>query len=321
MAANALAREELLSLRRQIAKIEGRLADRLELPVASLGEVRPTGRPDGEIELPALLLRRDGAAEAGLLPIGIEALDAPLGGGLPRAALTEIHGPQMRDAGAVSGFALGMAALAMRNGQAPLLWIGAGGMFAEAGVPYAPGIVARYGIEPSRLILSSVRRIEDALWLAEEAAALAALAFVVLEVPASPRKLDLTATRRLHRRAQLAGRPLFLLRHAGKPEPTAAPVRLNVAAAPAGEKALLSGTLAGSIGPPAITVTVSRSRNHLPASVTLEWSDDAHAWSRRNDAVLKRPPDSGDLAAVSAHRQDSPPALGPRVAHGGGRAA
>jgi protein ImuA len=224
----------------------------------------------------------------------------------------------MHDAGAASGFTLGMASLVAKQAEepAPLLWIAGDGMSAEAGGLYSPGIFDRYGIAPDRLILSSARRIEDALWIAEEAASLAALSVVVLEVGPAPRKLDLTATRRLHRRAQIAGRPLFLLRHSGQPEPTAAPVRLQVAAAPAGERPLPGGTLTGSIGPPAVTVTISRSPNHMPASATLEWSDDAHIWRHRRIADAGRPPDSGPLAAPSADGPHIAPALGTVVAHG-----
>lgn len=309
MAKGATAQATLSSLRHEIARIEGRLAETLELPVVRRGEAPA----DTE-----MLVRRNGMAEAGLLPIGVEALDGPLGGGLPRGALVEIHGAQMHDAGAVSGFALGMAALASRQVEepAPLLWIAADRMFAEAGELYAPGILNRYGIAPERLIFSAVRRIEDALWVAEEAAALAALSVVVLEVGPVSRKLDLTVTRRLHRRAQIAGRPLFLLRHSGRPEPTAAPVRLQVAGAPAGERPLPGGTLAGSIGPPAVSVTISRSPNHMPASATLEWSDDAHIWRHREIAAFGRPPDSGALAALSADGPRIAPALGTVVAHG-----
>jgi protein ImuA len=315
MAQYATAQETLSSLRHEIARIEGRLAETLDLPAARRGEasVEPSDA--------AMLVRRNGLPEASLLPIGVEALDGPLGGGLPRAALIEIHGAQMHDAGAASGFALGMASLVVKQAEepVPLLWIAADGMLAEAGGLYASGILGRYGIASDRLILSSARRIEDALWVAEEAAALAALSVVVLEVGPAPRKLDLTATRRLHRRAQIAGRPLFLLRHSGRPEPTAAPVRLQVAAAPAGERPMPCGTLAGSIGPPAVTVTISRSPNHMPASATLEWSDDARIWRHRKIADAERPPDSGPLAAPSADGPHIAPALGTVVAHGHSR--
>lgn len=261
MATSAAARETVCALRRKIAKIEGRLAERLDQPA--------------------------GDHAAALLATGAPALDAVLGGGLPRAALTEIHGLHTRDAGAAAGFALALTVLALKTADqpAPLLWVAAGEAFPEAGVPYAPGILHRFGIAHSALLIASARRLEDALWVAEEAAALTALSAVLLEVRGSPRKLDLTATRRLHHRARDAARPFYLLRQAGLPDPTAAPVRLVVSPAPAGERRTLSGSLAGSIGPPAFTVTVSRSPTAKPATLILEWNRDERAFTERHASV------------------------------------
>lgn len=269
MATSAVAREAVSALRREIARIEGTLPERLE----------PAGAEAG------IVLRRQGAADgaAGLLPTGACGLDAALGGGLPRAALVEIHGRETRDAGAVAGFALALVALARRQAavKAPLLWVAAGEAFPEAGSPYAPGILRRFGLPPEALLIVRGRRLEDALWVAEEAAALGALSAVLLEVRGHVPKLDLTATRRLHRRTQAAGRPFYLLRHAGAPVPTAAPVRLVVSAAPAAERRILSGALAGSIGPPAFTVVVSRSRLGIPATFTLEWNENERVFHER----------------------------------------
>jgi protein ImuA len=275
MATSAVAREAVFALRREIARIEGTLAERLE----------PAGAAGSTSAGAGIVLRRQGAADgmAGLLPTGAGGLDAALGGGLPRAALVEIHGRETRDAGAVAGFALALVALARRQTtvKAPLLWVAAGETFPEAGSPYAPGILHRFGLPPDALLLAQGRRLEDALWVAEEAAALGALSAVLLEVRGRAPRLDLTATRRLHRRTQAAGRPLYLLRHAGEPAPTAAPVRLVVSAAPAAKREILSGTLAGSIGPPAFTVAVSRSRLGMPATFTLDWNDDECAFHER----------------------------------------
>lgn len=326
MAQAALARQELFALRREIARIEGRLAERLELPV-----FEPRAIPGESKVVPdagdAMVVRRGGIAGPALLPIGVPALDGPLGGGLPLAAMTEIHGTQMRDAGAVAGFALGLAALALKgspDGDRPILWVSAAGMFAEAGEPYMPGILSRYGISAQRMLFCRAQRIEQALWVAEEAAALPALALVLLEIGGSPKKLDLTATRRLHRRAELAGRPLLLLRQAAAAEPTAAPVRLHVRAAPAGERPLLSGTalsgvLEGSIGPPAVTVTITRCRTNMPASATLEWSDDARAFRAREPAAygsagIGRAPDPGAVAALSQDRSHPAAKMGAKLA-------
>src|SRR5690606_16179576 len=103
MAAQAVARATLCALRRDIARIEGRLADRLE-PVP--GAVHDNG----------IVLRRGGiAGQVPVLPTGAGRVDAALGGGMPLAGLVEIHGRETRDAGAVAGFTLALTAAASRN--------------------------------------------------------------------------------------------------------------------------------------------------------------------------------------------------------------
>lgn len=275
MATSAVAREAVCALRRKIARIEGRLADRLDEPDAA-------GAPGAD---------RTGAA----------GLDAMLGAALSQGGLTEVHGAGARDAGAAAGFALALASLAVKGNapRRPLLWVADGRAIHEAGEPYAPGILHRFSIAPDALLFAATRRLEDALWIAEEAAALTALSAVLLEVRGAARKLDLTATRRLHHRAREAALPLLLLRQAGTPEPTAAPVRLLVAPAPAGGRHTLSGPLAGSIGPPAFRVTASRSRLHAPATLILEWNRDERVFLERHDPSV-RPQDHGAVVSLPA---------------------
>src|SRR5690606_36579311 len=119
------------------------------------------------------------------------------------------------------------------------------------------------------LLLAEAEKLADVLWIAEEAANLGSLAGILLEVRGSPRHLDLTATRRLHRRALAAGHPLFLLRQAGHAEPTAAALRLVVAPMSAAPRLTLSGPLDGSIGPPGFQVSIDKSRTSPPAAFTL----------------------------------------------------
>jgi len=276
MAQDATARDVLSSLRRDIARVEGRLAE-------------------------TLVVRHHGAAVRDVVPLGAVRLDTALGGGLPAAGLVELHAAETRDAGAAAGFALALTAMSRREAVGPLLWVATGEAFAEAGTPYAPGLAVRFGIAPEALLASSVRRLEDALWVAEEAAALGALRAVILETREPAPKLDLTATRRLHRRADGAGLPLFLLRQAGRATATAAPVRLVVAPAPAGERPTATGTLEGSIGPPAFAVTVSRSRLAIPATATLEWNEHERAFREREPA---RTAHTGAVAALSGDRTD-----------------
>jgi protein ImuA len=283
MARNAAARGTLFALRREIARIEGTLPERLARPEDACGMV---------------------AGDAARLRFGIDRLDRMLGGGLARGALTEFHGAETRDAGAVAGLALALAgALLKQPGsvEAPVLWIGAAEVFREAGVPYAAGLRELYGIEPEKLLFSEAPKLGDVLWVAEEAAALTALSAVVLEVRGNSERLDLTATRRLHRRAQAAGRPVFLLRQAAQAEPTAAPVRLCVSPAPAATRSTVAGPLAGSLGRPAFTVAVDKCAAAMGGRFTLEWNPDEHEFTeRRTTDPVAMVPLSGDGTGAAA---------------------
>jgi protein ImuA len=272
MATHAAARETFAVLRHAIARIEGRIAERFE----------PAGADD------ALVLRHAGRPSAAVFTTGSKSLDRALGGGVDRAGLTEIHSQAMRDSGAAAGFALGLVAMAtVPDSSPPLLWIASREVLREAGRLYAPGLAQRFGLAPSRLLMAEAAKPVETLWIAEEAAGVGAFCAIVLEIAGSPQALDLTATRRLHRRALTAAVPLFLLRQSGTSQPTAAPTRLSVAAAPSGLRHTLAGPLAGSIGPPAAIVSVGKSRAALPASVTLEWNNDA--FIERSDPALSRP--------------------------------
>jgi protein ImuA len=155
----------------------------------------------------------------------------------------------------------------------------------------------------------------------------------MLELRGHSARLDLTATRRLHRRAQQAGRPVFLLRQSAAPEPTAAPVRLQVAAAPAAPRRTVAGAFARSIGPPGFTVTIGKSRTARSGDFILEWHPDARAFFERpNLASETVTPEQhigagaqlgprnigaenpGDLAALSPGRANPAPAAGALVA-------
>ncbi|PTE07579.1 ImuA family protein [Mesorhizobium helmanticense] len=307
MAMTAVARETVFALRRQIAKIEGTLLERLQAPAGAA----PAGLPPDEDARDLTIVRR-GLAVAppdAFLRTGAEPLDAALGGGLPKAALSEIHGAETRDAGAVTGFALSLVSLILKRQQPrlPILWIGTSEIFREAGFPYARGLQTSFGIEPGELLFSEAPRLVDALWVAEEAARMTALSAVILEIRGSPQRLDLTATRRLHARAQAAGRPVFLLRQAGEAEPTAAPVRLIVSTAPSASRATIAGPLAGSIGRPAFTVGIGKSRTALPGQFTLEWNPDDHVFEQRRAGEAKDPV---PVVPASRRRKDPAPASG-----------
>ncbi|WP_353644021.1 hypothetical protein [Mesorhizobium sp. WSM2239] len=267
MATCALAQETVFALRRKIAKIEGRLAEHL-------GEIDATGEA---------LLRRHGFVrrEQGFLATGAERFDVALGGGLPEAALIEVHGPSTRAAAAAAGFILAIMSVSRGSVAAPMLWIGTSEVFREAGFPYAPGMLSLYNIDPAGLMVAQTPKLADALWIAEEAARLKGFSAVLLEIRGNPSHVDLATTRRLHFRAREAGRPVFLLRQAAHPEPTAAPVRLVVSSAPSGLRRTFAGPLAGSIGPPVFTIAISKNRTSAPTQFTLEWNPHEHSFKER----------------------------------------
>ena len=307
MVSNAVARETVFALRREIARIEGSLPERLDAPGEETVVLRHNGHPPSP----------DGVVET-----GVAALDTALGGGIPKAALTEIHGRHMRDAGAVGGFVLALASLLLKKTpRRQVLWIGASGFFAEAGLPYAHGLSRLFGIAPEELLLAEAPKPGDALWIAEQAAALKELAAVVLELAGNPRQLDFTATRRLHRRAAEAGRPVFLIRQSADRQATAAPLRFAVESAPAGMRRILGRPLAGSIGPPAFAVTLDKNRMAPPARFILEWNADERTFGHRSpehhDAGPSgRPQDPVAVVSPPRHRPDMAPPAGPRVAYG-----
>lgn len=274
MATSAVARDVVFALRQKIAKIEGTLPETLAVPT--------DGHP-----VAGLLVRRNGHASARdfFQPTGVGRLDEALGGGLPRAALSEIHGTQTRNAGAAAGFALCLVSSMLKQRPQPrdmVLWVGTAEMFREAGLPYAPGLARFYGIAAENLLLAEAPKAADALWIAEEAARIEEISAIVVELRGNPRCVDLVATRRLHRRAQDSGRPVFLLRQSAEPEPTAAPVRLVVSPAPATLRQTLLGPLAGSIAAPAFAVEIGKSRTALPGSFILEWNPDARTLAERS---------------------------------------
>jgi len=332
MARPALAQETLCALRHEIARIEGVLPQRLVAPPPRSGKMIADGRDQTPANpaLDAVLMRRSGRGlpEGDLLSTGVEPLDALLGGGLPLGALTEIHAPTARATGAAAAFTLALATLLLKRQteQLPLLWLGTTEAFAEAGLPYAAGIRENFGIPPHRLLFAEAPRLADTLWIAEEAARLPDLAAVILELRGNPRMLDLTATRRLHRRARAAGRPVLLLRQSAEPTPTAAPVRLRILPAPAAPRQTLLGPLEGSLGPPGLQVAVTKSRTARPDTFTLEWNPHERCLQLRtaNHTSAQTPPAvSGAVVSTPVYRPHLAQAPGQVVdfAHGEWRRA
>ncbi|WJS83800.1 hypothetical protein [Paracoccus sp. TOH] len=122
-------------------------------------------------------------------------------------------------AGAASGFVLA----ALPPGL--VLWAQDRLSRAEFGAPFLPGM----GRDLLRLDLS---RPADVLAALEDGLQGRALAAVVGEIHGSPSALNFTASRRLALRAEAAGLPCWLIRHAAPPEPSAARMRWRLTPLP-----------------------------------------------------------------------------------------
>ena len=268
MADKALARERLSDLRTAIARMEGKPLHRLQ------GEERAA--PAG------------GEEEGRALPVGHEALDAVLDGGLPSSGMAEIRAGEMRDSGAATGLALSLSAFVLAaEGAGPLghlLWIGDPAVMRETGEPFAAGL-HDHGLPLERLYYSAPKRLEEALWLAEAALASRAFRMIVLEIAGNPRKFGLSESRRLSLRARSAGSLLLLLRQGGGEEAGSTLFRFSAMPYRSATHRLPDGRpLAGTIGAPAFSVTVEKSpkpaHSLLPDPAILEWNAHERLFAR-----------------------------------------
>ncbi len=161
----------------------------------------------------------------GVLPLGIAAVDAALGGGLARGALHEIAAASEAHLPAATGFALALAA----HAQARVVWIAEDMALAESGAPYGPGLDA-FGLAPERLLTVSVAHARDLLWAMEETLRCRAVGAVIGEVRDSA--VITVALRRLSLAAAESGTLALLLRAAPADEASTAATRWIVGAAP-----------------------------------------------------------------------------------------
>jgi len=130
-----------------------------------------------------------------LLPLGLPHLDGVLGGGLALGALHEAAARGPGAEGALTGFALALAARAAFQLKRPVLMVQHELAELEAGSLYAPGL-AELGLCGGALVLVRVRKAQDVLFAMEEGLKCGGLSAVLGEVgTAFPGAL--TATRRL----------------------------------------------------------------------------------------------------------------------------
>ncbi|HTO32398.1 MAG TPA: hypothetical protein VL202_14670 [Pararhizobium sp.] len=270
MEQSTMTRERLSALRETISRLENENVPGL-LKTARKGNPAGFGSMTGKEE--------EKGVSCPVLPLGIDALDAVLQGGLPLGGLTEVRTAETRDAGAALGFVLALAVLCQSDRRSrpgsPILWIGQGMAASEAGHPYGRGLEA-YGLDTGSCIFSSPRTVLDALWIAEAALSVPVFTAIILEVRGNPAHFGLNESRRLHLRARAGKVPILLLRQAGEEEASSALFRFLVTPARATGRPLPDGSiLAGSIGNPVFRVAVEKSRAFASLEFLMEWNSHA----------------------------------------------
>ena len=305
-----MAGDRLLRLRREIAAIEGQPIRLEEIDRGLVSEaVKDSdsgGNEDrthrrGSASSPShpFRPRRNGM----VLPFGIAPLDRMLAGGLRRNALHEIRGETTRDAGAATALAAAILARLAAENSRPILWVTEAAVLRETGLPHGAGL-DRFGLDTRKLIIVRVRRPGEALWAFEEGLRCGGLAGAIAEISGAPKKLDLTASRRLALRARESGVLGLLLRQAGPAEPGAALTRWLVSPRPAGTL----DDFATGIGRPAWRLQLERNRLGMTGSFDVEWDHGTCRFIRAEPTLsLSRPP-------LSADRPLSPPAARPGLA-------
>ncbi len=184
-----------------------------------------TARPKPlEVEELRAFLNRSAPAASGLpCLLGLPALDAALGGGLPTGCLQEVIAGNDGAAAGFCAFLLGRLA-SLEGAPRSVLW----GWIGEGDL-YPPGLAA-FGLDPARVILLGAPGPADLLWAMEEGLRCPALAGVVMEVD----RLDPVPSRRLQLAAAAGGVTGFLLTRGRRPRAaiSAAALRWRVEALP-----------------------------------------------------------------------------------------
>ena len=241
---------------------------------------------------------------------GVVSLDQALAGGLVCGALHEISPAAPLQGGAATGFAVALAARALRErGQA--VWIQPDFTVTEAGALYGLGFDLM-GLLMERVIILRVPHPRDVLWAMEEALKCRAVDVVVAEFA---NEADLTATRRLALAAR-AGGGLGLILHANATSrsqpfchhPTAATTRWEVASARGARDRF------GGLGPITFWLSLVKNRRGRTGQWRLSW--DHHECAFATSLSLPVAPTARDGSPRNGLPRDESPRARPRMRTG-----
>ena len=234
--------------------------------------------------------------------LGAPKVDSFLDGGLSRARLHEVFAPWGADGPAAVGFGLGLA-LRAASGR-PLFWVRQDVLEGEAGRLNGMGL-AEFGADPVALSLVRGKDAEAVLRAGVEAARCKSLGAALIEIFGAPRALDLTATLRLARAAEVSGVTVFLVRIRAELEAKTGPPPSAAASRWMARAQNSNALLANAPGAPCFSVTLLRHRGGAAErSWRLEWLRDRGLFEEAADGVSETI--SGALAALPADGKAAP---------------
>ncbi len=216
-------------------------------------------------------------------PLGHGAADLCLRGGVQHGALHEVFAVIGHEA-AATGFVTGLAARMAADKH--LLWIRQDFSALEFGELSATGLL-ELGVNPERMVLFHAANASDGLRAANDALSCAALSAVIIEVPGSPKTLDLVASRRLTLACMQKSVTAFILRFGAQPDASTAETRWLVRAA-------ASHATPEDWGYPAFETSLIRNRHGKTGDWVMEWNCD--------DGLFQKPTaDIGPVVSASSH--------------------
>ncbi|NJO32792.1 MAG: hypothetical protein HC869_06255 [Rhodospirillales bacterium] len=196
-------------------------------------------------------------------PLGHGEVDLCLRGGIQHGVLHEVFAVAGHEV-AATGFAAGLATRVAANKHA--LWIRQDFSAHEYGELSATGLL-EFGFDPARMLLLAVNSASDGLRAANDALSCAALGALVIEIPGSPKILDLVASRRLTLSATKKSVTPFLLRFNAPSDASTAETRWLVRAA-------ISRACREDWGYPAFEASLVRNRHGKTGHWFMEWNCD-----------------------------------------------
>lgn len=223
--------------------------------------------------------------------LGVDDIDALLGGGFLQGNMHEVRCTLSRDIGCTIGFLLGV--LYGLTDKQPIVWLSEPSADLDTGMLF-PGGISHLGLDPSRIACIRPPHLADCFWAAGEALRTGGLAAVVLHLKGNPNTFDLSISRKLMLRAQTSGIPLFTLRQAGAEEASSAATRWHIKPSPS----LPNEIYPKGLGHMRLTLTLEKNRNGQTGQWLIAWNPQTRSFEHAANSSQHR---SGKTTTQSTH--------------------